>query len=258
MNYTNRKLFLIMTAFVLFTTSVSCADKTSREDNSMINQTGFSKTIPAEYTKAASKKGSVVRLDYDSKDYLRGQKAITKTAYVYTPYGYNQKDTETRYNILYLMHGWGGHAGEYFEYGTLKNLFDNLIEKGDIPPLIIVSASFYSPNSSADFSSSIEEFRAFHKDFENHLMSAVEGRFHTYAASTSDADLKASRDHRAFGGFSLGSVTTWLEFCYDYDYIRYFIPMSGSSWYYGSLATSLQKQKSAKSQATAILATGDG
>ena len=44
---------------------------------------------------------------------------------------------------------------------------------------------------------------------------------------------KASRDHRIFGGFSLGSVTTWLEFCYDYDYIKYFIPMSGSSWYYG-------------------------
>lgn len=64
-------------------------------------------------------------------------------------------------------------------------------------------------------------------------MPVVEGRFHTYAESTSDEDLKASRDHRIFGGFSLGSVTTWLEFCYDYDYIKYFIPMSGSSWYYG-------------------------
>jgi endo-1,4-beta-xylanase len=65
-------------------------------------------------------------------------------------------------------------------------------------------------------------------------MPAVEGRFHTYAASVSDEDLKASRDHRAFGGFSLGSVTTWLQFCYDYDYIRYFLPMSGSCWYYGT------------------------
>lgn len=65
-------------------------------------------------------------------------------------------------------------------------------------------------------------------------MPAVEGRFHTYAKSVSSEDLKASRDHRAFGGFSLGSVTTWLQFCHDYDYIRYFIPMSGSSWYYGT------------------------
>ena len=37
-----------------------------------------------------------------------------------------------------------------------------------------------------------------------------------------------------FGGFSLGSVTTWLQFCYDYDYIHYFLPMSGSCWYYGT------------------------
>ena len=119
-------------------------------------------------------------------------------------------------------------------YTETKYVFDNLIANGDIPPLIIVSASFYNANSNTDFSSSIEEFRAFHLDFENHLMPAVEGQYHTWAASTSDEDLKASRDHRAFGGFSLGSVTTWLEFCHDTDYIRYFLPMSGSSWYYGT------------------------
>ena len=132
------------------------------------------------------------------------------------------------------MHGWGGHAGEYFEYAGLKNLFDRLIEEGDIPPMIIVSATFYNENSRTDFTGSVQEFRAFHQDFEDHLMPAVESRFHTYASSASDEDLKASRDHRAFGGFSLGSVTTWLEFCHDSDYIRYFLPMSGSSWYYGT------------------------
>lgn len=29
------------------------------------------------------------------------------TAYVYLPYGYDEKDGDTRYDILYLMHGWG-------------------------------------------------------------------------------------------------------------------------------------------------------
>ena len=151
-----------------------------------------------------------------------------------TPYGYDENDTETRYDILYLMHGWGGRAGEYFEFASQKNMFDNLIEKGEIKPIIIVSATFYNENSSTDFSSSISEFRQFHRDFEDHLMPTVEGMFHTYAKSTSPDDLKASRDHRAFGGFSLGSVTTWLQFCYDYDYIRWFLPMSGSCWYYGT------------------------
>ena len=169
-----------------------------------------------------------------TKDYAGNGENITKTAYIYLPYGYDGNDTETRYNILYLMHGWGGRAGEYFGAEQQRNLFDNLIEKGDTPPLIIVSASFYHDGSDRDFSSSITAFRAFHNEFENDLMPAVEGTYHTYAASAEDEDLRASRDHRAFGGFSLGSVTTWLQLCHEYDYIRYFLPMSGSSWYYGT------------------------
>ena len=206
----------------------------SSEDKETMEQTGYTTAVPSSYKAASDQSGTVTRLDYDSKDYVRDGAAITKTAYVYTPYGYDENDEETRYNIVYLMHGWGGHAGEYFEYSSTKNLFDHLIENGDIPPVIIVSATFYNENSNTDFSGSIAEFRQFHRDFEENLMRAVEGQFHTYAKSASDEDLKASRNHRAFGGFSLGSVTTWLQFCYDTDYIRYFLPMSGSCWYYGT------------------------
>lgn len=197
-------------------------------------QTGWTEAVPAAYKAASSHPGTVERLDYETKDYAGSGGDITKTAYVYLPYGYDANDAETRYDIVYLMHGWGGAAGEYFNMGTLKNTFDQLMEQGDMKPAILVSATFYHEGSSRDFSASIQQFRAFHEDFENALMPAVEGKYHTYAKSTSDADLKASRDHRAFGGFSLGSVTTWLQFCYDYDYIRYFAPMSGSSWYYGT------------------------
>ena len=199
-----------------------------------IAQTGWTQRVPTEYLAPASEQGTVVPIDYETKDYAGDGADITKTAYVYLPYGYDEEDTETRYNILYLMHGWGGHAGEYFEYGGQKNLFDNLIEKGDTAQMVIVSASFYHDGSETDFGSSENALRAFHNEFENDLMPAVEGTYHTFAASTSDEDLRASRDHRAFGGFSLGSVTTWLEFCYDYDYIHYYLPMSGSSWYYGT------------------------
>ena len=221
-------------AGVLTVNRGSAAYASEASPASPLPQTGYTEAVPATYQSASARPGTVTRLDYASEDYVRDSAPITKTAYVYTPYGYDAGDTEKRYDILYLMHGWGGHAGEYFEYANLKNMFDNLIETGDVPPMIVVSASFYNPNSRTDFGSSIEEFRAFHLDFENHLMPAVEGQYHTYARSTADEDLKASRDHRAFGGFSLGSVTTWLEFCHDTDYIRYFLPMSGSSWYYGT------------------------
>ncbi len=209
-------------------------DMTTTKTKTQIAQTGNTKSIPSEYTKACEKSGTVERLDYASVDYAGNKEAITKTAYIYMPYGYDENDTDTRYDIIYLMHGWGGHAGEYFDYKGTKNVFDNLIANGDIPAVIIVSATFYNENSGSDFGSSVRELRAFHNDFENHLMPTVEGKYHTYADSNSPEDLKASRDHRAFGGFSLGSVTTWQIFCYDYDYVKYFLPMSGSSWYYGT------------------------
>ena len=206
----------------------------NQSHSATIPQTGWTRAVPAAYMAAAEHPGTVERLDYDTKDYARGGGDVRKTAYVYLPYGYNAEDAATRYDIVYLMHGWGGSAGEYFNIGTMKETFDHLMEKGDMKPAILVSATFYNDNSTRDFSGSIAELRAFHNDFENALMPAVEGKYHTYARSTSPEDLKASRDHRAFAGFSLGSVTTWLEFCYDYDYIRYFAPMSGSCWYYGT------------------------
>ena len=195
--------------------------------------TDMSTAVPDIYLQPIEQAGTVTQITYDSKDFVRDESDITKTAYVYLPYGYDENDTETRYNICYLMHGWGGHAGEYFRYANITDMLDNMIAKGDIPPTIFVSATFYNDNSDTGFSGSVAEFRQFHRDFEEYLMPTVEGKFHTYAESTSPDDLKASRDHRAFGGISLGSVTTWLQFCYDSDYIRYFLPMSGSCWYYG-------------------------
>ncbi len=201
-----------------------------------IPQTGMTKPVPTAYTAPSEHPGTVVQVEYDSQDYLRGDAPVTKTAWVYLPYGYDESDAETRYDIIYLMHGWGGAAGEYFYMGDgmIKNMLDHMIENGEIRPVIAVSATFYNANSDRDFGASEDALREFHRDFTDHLMPAIEGTFHTYAASTSPEDLAAARDHRAFGGFSLGSVTTWMEFCYDTDYIRYFLPMSGSSWYYGT------------------------
>ena len=201
--------------------------ETEADVQQSIPQTGMSVPVPQTYTQPAEHPGQVVALTYESRDYAQDGEEIEKTTYVYLPYGYEESG-DTRYDILYLMHGWGGSAGEYFFIGNgmIQNALDHMIENGDIKPMIVVSASFYHDGSDTDFGSSVAALRAFHSDFENHLMPAVEGTYRTYAASASDADLRASRVHRAFGGFSLGSVTTWMQFCYDYDYIRYFLDRS--------------------------------
>ncbi|MGN0777761.1 MAG: hypothetical protein ACI4MJ_01310 [Aristaeellaceae bacterium] len=68
----------------------------------------------------------------------------------------------------------------------------------------------------------------YHNELVNDLMPAVESRFSTWAEDTTPEGLRASRDHRGFGGFSMGSVTTWHTFQYCLDYFRYFMPMSGN------------------------------
>lgn len=246
-----RKAIILILLSLTMLFIVSCAAKEEKPDvdslqdggtedrkespDAGFSQTGWTVTVPSDYMESVAQGGTIVDIIYDSKDYARDSSDIQKTAYIYLPYGYDEADTETRYDILYLMHGWGGSAGEYFTFGNgrIKNMLDRMIANGEIPPMIVVSATFYNDGSSQDFSNSTRELREFHQDFVNNLMPAVEGQYHTYAQSASKEDLIASRDHRGFGGFSLGSVTTWNEFCYDYDYIRYFLPMSGACWYYG-------------------------
>ena len=38
--------------------------------------------------------------------------------------------------------------------------------------------------------------------------------------------IKASRDHRAFSGYSRGAVMTWRMLHYGFEYFKYFAPMS--------------------------------
>jgi endo-1,4-beta-xylanase len=60
------------------------------------------------------------------------------------------------------------------------------------------------------------------------------------------SDLKASREHRAFGGFSMGSVCTWYTFINCLDYIKYFMPISGDCWALGQDAGDSDPQETAE------------
>lgn len=176
-------------------------------------------------------------LSTDSRDYTdASQPVLQKTAYVYLPYGYDEADQETRYNILYLMHGWTMTAGDFFDEtrSGIVPMLDHMIESGDIPPLIVVCATFDAENQSQSFSRSVEELSVFHHDLRENLMPCVESRFHTYAEDVTPEAFQASRAHRAFGGFSLGAVTTWYQFIYNLDFIQYFLPMSSDCWIMGT------------------------
>ena len=127
-------------------------------------------------------------------------------------------------------------VGDFFFFfqSGIVNMLDHMIESGDIPPVIVVCATFDVQNQPQNFSRSVEELSVFHRDLRENLIPAVESRFHTYAEDTTEDGLEASREHRAFGGFSLGAVTTWYQFIHNLDYIKYFLPMSGDCWIMGT------------------------
>lgn len=200
-------------------------------------QTTYVDAIPADDLTPAQHQGQIVSITYESQDYtVADAPAIEKTAYVYLPYGYEAADTETRYDILYLMHGWTMTAGDFLNaaQSNILQMLDHMIENGQIPPLIVVCATFDAENQAQSFSRSVEELSVFHRDLREHLMPYIESTYHTYAIDTTEAGFTASRSHRAFGGFSLGAVTTWYQFLYNLDYIQYFLPMSGDCWIRGT------------------------
>lgn len=199
------------------------------------NASGWTKGIPASYFQESKKPGRVERITYSSKDYAGNNAPVEKVANVYLPAGYDSSGAATRYDVFYMMHGWSGTADELFGYGggQAKRLLDNMIEKGDMRPLIVVAPTFDAENKPQEFDRAVTEVKLFHRDLLENLMPAVEGRYRTYAPLPTKEGFAASRDHRGFGGFSMGSVTTWEQFIQNSDYISYFLPMSSACWHYG-------------------------
>ncbi len=76
-------------------------------------------TVPNEFYSRAAQQGALETFTYDTKDYIGNGRAIQSRATVYLPYGYDQNDIETKYNILYLQHGaYGNERTWMYEYGN--------------------------------------------------------------------------------------------------------------------------------------------
>lgn len=197
-------------------------------------------TIPEEYTSAADEQGTLVELYYDtyeSRSYEQKTQKLEKRAIVYLPYGYSENN---RYNVFYLMHG--GWSDETAILGTpdqpssFKNVVDNAIENGEFDPLIIVCPTYNNESSqdSWDYTLAFNTLTVnYHNELVNDLIPAVEGTYSTYAEDTTPEAIRASRGHRTFGGFSMGSVTTWHTLVNCLDEFSLFLPMSGAMDYEG-------------------------
>lgn len=190
--------------------------------------------IPQEYFTPAQQEGTLVELEYDtyeSMSYEEKETVLHKRAIVYLPYGYSE---DTPYNVFYLMHGgWSDettYLGTPDQPNTFKYVLDHGMEDGKIQPMIVVCPTYNneSDTDSSSYSLALRLTENYHRELVNDLIPAVEGTYSTYAEDTSPEGIRQSRDHRAFAGFSMGSVATWRTFQYCLDEFRYFMPSSGS------------------------------
>lgn len=194
---------------------------------------------PGYYFNDGSKKGRVINESYNG---INGQNKLN----VYLPYGY---DENKQYNIFYLMHG--GNENENTLIGQsdtmIQNMMDHMIENGEVDPMIVVFPTWNK--SGAD---------KFYGEFRQSVVPFVEGKYSTYAnKDTSEASLKASRMHRAYGGFSMGSVSTWgvAENCLDI--VAYIMPLSGHSYNgMGAISQAVDKFGLKKGEYFILCATG--
>lgn len=244
-------LMTVLMAAVLVVCLVACTGEvqekaplnpTTEEEILPITATGYDagvipeelEYIPEGYRNPAEHQGALELLEYttyDSFNYGVAGHELEKVAWVYVPYSY---DPSQPYDIVYLSHG--GWSNETTLMGTsdaptgFKNIIDHAIEDGLIRPIIMVMPTYnnLSPSDSGDYGLALQLTDNFHNEFANDLMPAAESAYSTYAmGDVSSEGLLASRDHRAFAGFSMGSVNTWHTFQYCLPYIRYFNPMSG-------------------------------
>ena len=171
------------------------------------------KEAPSYYFRQPANHGTVVKEYYNG---INGNNVMN----VYLPYGY---DKSKKYNVFYLMHGGGENENTCFNDTSIEIdlMLDNMIANGDIEPMIVVTPNF---NKAPSADGVWDEMR-------RSIIPFVEGKYSTYAnGNTSIDSLRASRYHRAYGGFSMGGGSTWANFNNNLDIIAYFMPLSGHCW----------------------------
>ncbi len=213
-------------------------------------KTGLMDPLTSIYTQEATHKGTIDTLSY----YVNiNDQQFEKQALVYLPYGYDAADQSKNYNVVYLAHGGGDNPGSWFSTDRtpypLNIVADRLVEEEKMDPVIIVSASYYPPlsfNSDKGMENTIAYCKDFNKEVRKYLIPSVAKKYNTYLKSTDDDSITATRQHRAFGGFSMGSLTTWYQLAFDPYAFSNYLPLCGDLWTYDEEGEKLPTEISAK------------
>lgn len=164
----------------------------SRYLNAIIIEGGY-----ADVYKECPKPGNLEQVWYYS-----AENDMTRRLYVYTPNGYDHKNTKKKYPVLYLLHGGGGDEDAWSTLGRTCQILDNLIAEEKAEPMLVVMPNG-NPNQYAAQTLGIpvkENVRKYESGYNNYsslpadILPFIDKRYNTIA----------NRKGRAVAGLSMG------------------------------------------------------
>ncbi len=133
--------------------------------------------------------GKLEMVEYESKTV-----GTTRKMQVYTPPGYT---SDTKYPVLYLLHGIGGDETEWQRLAAPNVILDNLIADGKAVPMIIVlpnGRAQKNDRAEGNVFESAPAFATFERDLLDDVIPFIESKY-----SVDD-----NREKRAIAGLSMG------------------------------------------------------
>jgi enterochelin esterase-like enzyme len=142
---------------------------------------------PAFYDPRPVEHGDIRSQRYYSKS-LNAERRLT----VYTPPGYD-RDLQTRYPVLYLLHGANADETAWYRLGRVNVILDNLRADARANPFIVVMPFGYGvpPGAPARPGENTERFG---RDLIEDVLPFIQSRYRTIA----------DREYRALVGLSMG------------------------------------------------------
>src|SRR5262249_1161643 len=149
-------------------------------------------------------RGKLETVEYDSTTV-----GAKRKAQVYTPPGYSP---DTKYPVLYLLHGIGGDEREWTRGGSAHVILDNLYaDKKAVPMIVVLPNGRASKDVTArsPFKEQSPAFAAFEKDLLKDLITFIEKTYLVGAARQSGALAGLSMGGGQSLNFGLGHLETF-------------------------------------------------
>ena len=133
--------------------------------------------------------GKIETVEYDSTTVGNKRKTL-----IYLPPGYS---ADTKYPVLYLLHGIGGDEEEWHRFGHPEIILDNLFaDKKAVPMIVVLPNGRAQANDRAEgnIMAAAPAFAVFEQDLLTDLIPFIQSKYST----------QTNRENRALAGSSMG------------------------------------------------------